>query len=72
MQKIRSAFDLVAEMLLIFKYIIFDLIIQDQVLDYDRPKKCPTILYGANLWLKLSGTLAMLVQAALNAATAFG
>ena len=41
-------------MLLILKYTIFDLIIQDQVLDYDRPKKCLTIFYGVNLWLWVS------------------
>ena len=50
-------------MLLILKYTIFDLIIQDQVLDYDRPKKCSTILYGVNLWLKLSDTLGLLSSA---------
>ena len=53
MQKISSACDFLAEILLILKYTIFDLIIQDQVLDYDHPKKCPTILYAADLWLKL-------------------
>ena len=53
-QKISSACDLIAEMLLILKYTIFDLIIQDQVLDYDRPKKCLTIFYGVNLWLWVS------------------
>ena len=50
-------------MLVILKYTIFDLIIQDQVLDYDRSKKCLTILYGVNLWLKFSATQGMLSSA---------
>ena len=50
-------------MLLILKYSIFDQIIQEQVLDYDRSKKCPKILYGVNLWLKLSDTLGLLSSA---------
>ena len=50
-------------MLLILKYTFLDLIMQDQVLDYDRPKKCPMILYGVNLWVKLSDTLGLVSSA---------
>ena len=40
-------------MSLILKKTIFDLIIGGHAgLRYDRPKKCPTFLYGVNLWLK--------------------
>ena len=39
------------EMLLMIKKTIFDLIIPD-IFRYDRQKKCPTILYAVNLWLK--------------------
>ena len=53
-------------MLVILKYTIFDLIIQDQVLDYDRPKKCPTILYGVNLWLIFSGNAGDIKQLLAN------
>ena len=34
------------------KKIILDMTIQGQILNI-RPKKCPTILYGVSLWLKL-------------------
>ena len=57
-------------MLLILKYTIFELIIQDQVLDYDRPKKCPTILYTSVAeTFRHAGNVSI---SSPNAATAFG
>ena len=50
-------------MLLILKYTIFDLIIQGQVLDMTVQRKCPTILYRVNLWVKPSATLGLLIRA---------
>ena len=34
-------------------------------LRYDRPKKCPTILYGVYLWMKPSATLVLFSSAKL-------
>ena len=39
-------------MLLVLRESIFDLIIPTEVLFMTVPKKCPTILYAVNLWLK--------------------
>ena len=62
-RKISPACDLVAKMLLNLKkhYIRPDY--SRQNLRYDRLKKCPTILYGVNLWLKPSATLGLLSSA---------
>ena len=59
-RKISSACDLVAEMLQILKNIIFDLIIQGQVLDITSKE----ILYGVNLWLKLASDTTELFRSA--------
>ena len=49
-RKMIWARDLVTEMLLILKN-YFRTDYSRASVKYDRPKKCPTILYGANLWL---------------------
>ena len=40
-----------SEILLILKKLFSTWFVSD-IFRYDRPKKCPTILYGVNLWLK--------------------
>ena len=69
-RKISPACDLVAKMLLStdYKKQYFRPDYSRPNLRYDRPKKCPTILYEVNLWLKPSAPLGLL----LNTATAFG
>ena len=47
-------------MLLIIKKVFLTQLLPD-IFRYDSPKKCPTILYAVNLWLKpVSATGAML------------
>ena len=50
------------EMLLILKKLFLTWLLRD-IFRYDSPKKCPTILYAVNLWLKpVSATGAILVS----------
>ena len=70
LRKISSAWDLVAEMLLILKITVFDLIIQSQVLDMTVQRNVPRFCMGSICGWNLQPRWGCL--AALNAVTAIG